>query len=105
MRPDLLQLEYDSRFCVKIPQRNYKPVPSLIDIEAEKYAPPFRKHEWFPGMEPLFLQMAKQRIVLAKDRLKKNAEVGSKVLQAELLVKLTFDTDCANACRLLDMCL
>lgn len=75
MQPNLLELLYDSRFRVIIPQQHYKPVPAKITVELDTHAPPARKHEWFPGMEPLFLRTAKQRAILSQAQLKKNSSV------------------------------
>lgn len=82
MQHNLLELVYDDRYRVTIPQRNYKPVALKVGIELDKHSRPVRNHEWFHGMEKFLLTTAKH--LTHSQELHKNSSVRKCILRSNL---------------------
>jgi hypothetical protein len=73
MEVDHLEMLYDERFRVSIPQRNRKPDITRLEISLDQYARP-NDDDWFPGLEDVLLKAARQRVLQLRDVLTKNSE-------------------------------
>jgi hypothetical protein len=86
MSEELLDLKYDERYRVTIPQRKGRPDFPRFDLHLDQHAPPLKGKDWLPGLEDVLTKGAKQHILRMRETLAKNSQVRQVLVAFEATV-------------------